>query len=617
MGNRKRSKKSGGDATFNKSTASTNPDRPKPAAGSRMRDKATVKRLNMYRDTGRSRRNSSGKIVKRAAFQSYAESGSVARIEPNRKWFGNTKVIAQNALQKFQAEMGKVSKDPFQVILRQSKLPMSLLRESTKQKNRAHILDVESFENTFGPKARRKKPSIQSEDLQARFNKIAYTILPKHYYDANQDKDLERATPDTKDETQEMIFTAGQSKRIWNELYKVIDSSDVIAEVLDARDPMGTRCKNVENYLAKEKPHKNLIFILNKCDLVPTWATSRWVGILSKEKPTVAFHASMTNPFGKGSLINVLRQFGKLHKDKKQISVGFIGYPNVGKSSVINALRAKKVCSVAPIAGETKVWQYITLMKRIFLIDCPGVVYPADDSETDIILKGVVRVEKVKEPSQYIQAVLDRVKPEYILNTYKIQPWNDAVHFLEQIAKKAGKLLKGGECDLNSVARMILNDWQRGKLPYFVSPPKLDDEQVTETKEAIPSDKIISTDNSEGVLTLKDTTLESMENNLEVCPSDKEDNDLKTDEKSETSSTLSDGDDDTELSGDVHLNTDLSSNKSINDPLDADISNVKRPTSTYEVYSKNNVICVVAKGDSPEADIRDDEYTTSSEYDSN
>ena len=55
-----------------------------------------------------------------------------------------------------------------------------------------------------------------------------------------------------------------------------------------------------------------------------------------------------------------------------QISVGMIGYPNTGKSSVINALRSKKVCNVAPIAGETKVWQYITLMKKIYLIDCPG-----------------------------------------------------------------------------------------------------------------------------------------------------------------------------------------------------------------------------------------------------
>src|SRR5690554_6968123 len=82
---------------------------------------------------------------------------------------------------------------------------------------------------------------------------------------------------------------------------------------------------------------------------------ARWVTTLSKEFPTVAFHASITNPFGKGSLIQILRQLAKLHSDKKQISVGFIGYPNVGKSSIINSLRAKKVCKVAPIPGETKV----------------------------------------------------------------------------------------------------------------------------------------------------------------------------------------------------------------------------------------------------------------------
>ena len=71
--------------------------------------------------------------------------------------------------------------------------------------------------------------------------------------------------------------------------------------------------------------------------------TAAWLKHLSKEAPTVAFHASITNPFGKGALINLLRQFAKLHSDKKQISVGFIGYPNVGKSSIINTLKKKKV----------------------------------------------------------------------------------------------------------------------------------------------------------------------------------------------------------------------------------------------------------------------------------
>ena len=76
---------------------------------------------------------------------------------------------------------------------------------------------------------------------------------------------------------------------------------------------------------------------------------------LSKTHPTIAFHASINNSFGKGSLIQLLRQFSNLMSDKKQISVGFVGYPNVGKSSIINTIKNKKVCNVAPIPGETKV----------------------------------------------------------------------------------------------------------------------------------------------------------------------------------------------------------------------------------------------------------------------
>lgn len=205
------------------------------------------------------------------------------------------------------------------------------------------------------------------------------------------------------------IFSKGQSHRIWGELFKVLDSSDVVVEVLDARDPLGTRAYHVENHLKKQyvifvclselallftltfagysMRHKQLILLLNKADLVPTWALKRWLHILSKEYPVLAFHASITKPFGKGALIQVLRQFQHLHSDKQQISVGFIGYPNVGKSSVINTLRHKKVCQVAPIPGMTKVWQYITLFKKLFLVDCPGVVYPSEDTESDIVLK--------------------------------------------------------------------------------------------------------------------------------------------------------------------------------------------------------------------------------------
>ncbi|XP_078423091.1 nucleolar GTP-binding protein 2 isoform X1 [Cetorhinus maximus] len=455
-----------GRGTVNPSTSSTNPDRPKDAGGHR-RDRATIKRLNMYRQ--KERRNKVGKVIKPLQYQSTVSSGTVARVEPNIKWFANTRVIKQSLLQKFQDEMGNVMKDPYRVVMKQTKLPMSLLNDRIKPHNsKVHILDTETFETTFGPKAQRKRPNLNVCDVQSLVEK-AETLAEE--YDLEKDRDLVVEDTGVRDEVREEIFKKGQSKRIWGELYKVIDSSDVIIQVLDARDPMGTRSPHIEAYIKKEKPWKHLVFVFNKCDLVPTWATKRWVAVLSHEYPTLAFHASLTNPFGKGALIQLLRQFGKLHSDKKQISVGFIGYPNVGKSSIINALRSKKVCNVAPIAGETKVWQYITLMRRIFLIDCPGVVYPSGDTETEIVLKGVVQVEKIKCPEDHIAAVLERAKSEYISKTYKIDCWSHEVDFLEKLAFRMGKLLKGGEPDIQTVAKMVLNDWQRGRIPFFVKPP--------------------------------------------------------------------------------------------------------------------------------------------------
>lgn len=158
-----------------------------------------------------------------------------------------------------------------------------------------------------------------------------------------------------------------------------------------------------------------------------------------------------------------------------------VGYPNTGKSSIINTLRKKKVCVVAPIAGETKVWQYITLMKRIYMIDCPGIVPPnQDDTDEDLLLRGSVRVENVEYPAQYIEAVLRRVQPRHLQRTYDIKDYDDGVMFLEQLCRKSGRLLKGGEADIDGAAKMVLNDWIRGKIPWFTPPPYKEGEEAKE-----------------------------------------------------------------------------------------------------------------------------------------
>ena len=167
-----------------------------------------------------------------------------------------------------------------------------------------------------------------------------------------------------------------------------------------------------------------------------------------------------------------------MRSDKKHVSVGFVGYPNVGKSSVINALRTKKVCNVAPLPGQTRVWQYVTLTRRVFLIDCPGVVHAGSaDTDTGAVLKGVVRIESLTDAPDHIGDILKRVQPGAIVRAYGVPRWDDATDFLDALARKCGKLSRGGEPDLDTAAKMVLHDWQRGKLPYWEEPPRKEGEE--------------------------------------------------------------------------------------------------------------------------------------------
>jgi len=446
------------------------------------RDRSTQKRLQMYKQ--RPIRNKAGKTIYQA-YQSH-DTSHQARIEPNRKWFGPVRTVTQTEINTFREELKNQQSQPYQYLLRANKVPYSLLRDS-EQEAKTNLLEVETFDKTFGKKSTRKRPKLNSYTIQ---DLAAEAETKADNYMIEDDPGL--AQPDEyKDVTRDVYFNTGQSNRIWNELYKVIDSSDVVVQVLDARDPIGTRCAHIERHMKKNCPHKHLVLVLNKCDLIPTWAVKKWLYCLSKEFPTLAFHASLTRSFGKGALITLLRQFQNIHRDQPQISVGFIGYPNVGKSSIINTLRQKNVCKTAPIPGETKVWQYITLYKKIFLIDCPGVVTPAkDETEANIVLKGVLRVENIPDPSHYIEDLILRVKKEHLDKTYGIYEYDGHEDFLEKLAFKYGKLLKKGEPDLNTVAKMVLNDWIRGKIPFFVEPPEIDVEVDDSSLEDEPMPEI-------------------------------------------------------------------------------------------------------------------------------
>jgi len=166
------------------------------------------------------------------------------------------------------------------------------------QAGRSGLATAEPFADTFGAKAQRKKPKMDvgSFDELAAYASTAKAKKPIGLAVPDEDEDdapvastsnldfanlgndemndqqrAERDNAEANDAPADYILAAGTSKRIWGELYKVIDSSDILLHVLDARDPMGTRCHSVETYLAKEKKTKKVIYILNKVDLVPGW----------------------------------------------------------------------------------------------------------------------------------------------------------------------------------------------------------------------------------------------------------------------------------------------------------------------------------------------------------
>lgn len=142
------------------------------------------------------------------------------------------------------------------------------------------------------------------------------------------------------------------------------------------------------------------------------------------------------------------------------------------------------------------------------MIDCPGVVVDtAGDTEEDSVLKGVVRAERLESPQDFIDAICTKVKREYIAAQYKLpkdgpDSWSDSTELLEMIARRSGRLLKGGDPCLRSAAIMMINDFQRGRLPHYVAPPELKEDVVkpvvTEGMPAIKPQNLDELNRSDG-----------------------------------------------------------------------------------------------------------------------
>jgi nuclear GTP-binding protein len=147
---------------------------------------------------------------------------------------------------------------------------------------------------------------------------------------------------------------------------------------------------------------------------------------------------------GGENLLNLLKNYCRSEDAKKSIVVGIVGFPNVGKSSIINSLRRGKVAGVSSTPGYTKNLQEIVLDRNIKLIDSPGVVFSLDlDKEYNMILHNAIRIEDIKDPIEVVSVILQKVPKENLVELYKLESsWESTEQFLWLIGDKMGKYKK-------------------------------------------------------------------------------------------------------------------------------------------------------------------------------
>lgn len=260
----------------------------------------------------------------------------------------------------------------------------------------------------------------------------------------------------------------------WDVVNKVIDESDIVLEVLDARFPEETRNKEIENKLRRQ--HKKIIYILNKSDLI----REKFSDVKPNFEPYVFISAK--NNLGTTKLRKILREianqkhFGvervkELVKgakiEKKPLYVGILGYPNTGKSSLINVLKHKKAALTSSTPGFTKGMQKIKIARDIYLIDTPGVFAYKEKTDEKHALINVKDYRKIKDPDIVAMDILHNAyekNPQAIEELYGVKAKKSPEETLESIAKKFNWLTKGGRPNIDQVSRKIIQDWQRGRL---------------------------------------------------------------------------------------------------------------------------------------------------------
>ena len=249
-----------------------------------------------------------------------------------------------------------------------------------------------------------------------------------------------------------------------------INLIDIVYEVIDARMPFSSKIIDIDDFI-KNKPK---ILIMNKIDLCDLNETNKWVKYYEKK----GYKVLLTSLESNKSLKPLLDLTDELLKDlnERRISKDLkvrknralvVGIPNVGKSTLINRLSSKKVAGIGNRPGVTKGLNWIRVGDKIELLDSPGILWPKLEEKNAFNLAAFTAIREEILPkfevACYILNMLDKYYKEILEKRYNVYELNDDIVItMEEIGKRRGCLIKGGEIDYEKVIDLIINDVKLG-----------------------------------------------------------------------------------------------------------------------------------------------------------
>ncbi|KAI6059792.1 Guanine nucleotide-binding protein-like 3-like protein [Aix galericulata] len=312
----------------------------------------------------------------------------------------------------------------------------------------AHVQQQNERKQKRAAEARRRQEEARGAELGRRRSLAGLQHDAQRRQRDFERKEVAAAQPDAQGEA--------SLRQYGRELRKVLAAADVVLEVLDARDPQGCRSPQLEAAVRRAGPRQRLVL---KQSRLPVTAAPEEV-------------LARGGSVGADCLLRVLANYSRSREVKTAITVGVVGYPNVGKSSLINSLKRSRVCGVGATPGVTRCLQAVQLDRHIQLLDCPGVVMETGAPPAAAPLRGALAPQRLKDPLGPAAAILRRCPPQQLSELYGVPPCADPRQFLSHLARRQGRLRPGGLPDPHAAAVALLHDWTSGKISYYTHPPE-------------------------------------------------------------------------------------------------------------------------------------------------